>query len=132
MSVTKSELNSLFLDEGASEQALDLLLSTTLAPLIGFTREGKLVTKPQFLSLSDTSRVLAALLAQQAMVRLGLAGASAESTADDLSGLCQVSLKSCRELLSRLKGRRLLEKSDRGYTVPTWAIADAARAVSGK
>ena len=121
------ELDVLFVED--SEQAIDGLLRAALVPIIGFTRDGRMVTKPPFLKLPDISRILAALLARQAMIRLKLAGAKLEATPDQLENECGVSLKSCREHLSRLKARRMLDKNDAGYFVPTWAIADVCQTV---
>lgn len=124
------ELEALFVDD--SEQAIDSILRSCLEPVIGFTREGKLVTKAPFLKLSDSARILAALLARQAMSRLRLLGARSEATAEELAGDCAIPIKSCREYLSRFKTRRLLEKNDAGYFVPIWAIAEVAEAVRNK
>ncbi len=126
-SAVSRELEALLVDD--SEQAIDGLLSNVLQPYVGLTREGRMVTKPQFLKLSDATRLLAALLARQAMIRLKLPGAKAEASAEELQNECMVPLKSTREYLSRLKSRRLLEKGEGGYFVPTWAISDVAAAV---
>jgi hypothetical protein len=63
------------------------------------------------------------------MVRLNLPGATAEASADLLHTECGVPLKSSREYLSRHKSRRLLDRNERGYFVPSWAVADVAEAV---
>lgn len=126
-SAVSRELEALLVDD--SEQAIDGLLRNVLQPYVGFTREGRMVTKPQFLKLSDATRLLAALLARQAMIRLKLPGAKAEASAEELQNECMVPLKSARESLSRFKSRRLLDKNDAGYFVPTWAISDVAAAV---
>jgi len=123
-----SELEALFLDD--TEQAVDGMLRATLEPIIGFTRDGKLVTKSALLKLPDISRILAALLARQAMVRLKLPNARVEATADQLENEVAVPLKSCREHLSRLKARRMLDKNDSGYFVPVWAIADVCQMIN--
>ncbi len=124
------ELEALFVDD--SEQAIDSVLRSCLEPIIGFTREGKLVTKAPFLKLSDSARILAVLLARQAMSRLRLHGARSEATAEELASDCAIPTKSCREYLSRFKTRRLLEKSEAGYFVPVWAIAEVAETVRSK
>lgn len=124
------ELEGLLVDEG--EQAIDAVLRGVLEPYIGFMRDGRMITKPQFLKLSDPTRILVALLGRQAMVRLGLPGAKAEASADRLQGECMVPLKSCREYLSRFKSRRLLAKNEVGYFVPTWAVSDVAATVQKK
>jgi hypothetical protein len=122
-----SELEALFVD--SSEQAIDGLLRNALEPYIGFTRDSKIVTKAPFLKLADNLKLLAYLLARQAMVRLQLTGAVLAATAEHLATECHVPIKSAREHLSRLKGRRLLEKDDSGYFVPTWAISSASEAL---
>jgi hypothetical protein len=128
--IVSSELEGLLVDD--TEQAIDGVLKRVLQPYLGFTREGKMITKPQFLKLADSLRILVALLGRQAMVRLGLPGATMEITAEGLYGECQVPRKSCAEYLSRYKSQRLLEKNDRGYFVPTWAVSNVAAAVEKK
>jgi len=118
------ELEGLFVDE--SEQAVDGLLRTTLEPFVGFTREGRVVTKPAFLELSHANRLLVMLLARQAAVRLSLPGATMEATAENLQQECMVPVKSCREYLSKMKAKRLLEKNAQGYLVPQWALPTVA------
>jgi hypothetical protein len=121
------ELEGLLVESG--EQAIDSVLREVLEPYLAFTRGGQMITKAQFLKLSDPSKLLAALLGRQAMVRLQLPSASAEATADQLHDLCGVPLKSTREYLSRYKSHRLLDKNEAGYFIPTWAIAQAADAL---
>jgi hypothetical protein len=127
---TSKELEALFVEDG--EQAIDSLLRATLEPLIGFTRDGRLVSKASFLSMPDTMKILAVLLARLAMSRLHLPGAQPEASAEKLANDCAVPLKSCREHLSRFKARRLLEKNDSGYFVPTWEVSDIAGMFRGK
>lgn len=122
------QLESLLVDEG--EQAIDSLLHETLKDLVGFTKSGQLVTKPEFLALSNRSRLLIALLGRHVMVRLKLPGATLEATPETLQSQCLIKLQSCREDLSRLKALRLLEKNETGYYVPTWAIKSATSTVS--
>lgn len=124
------ELQALLVDDG--EQAIDGLLRRALEPYARFTREGRVITKEQFLKLSDPSKLLVFLLARQAMVRLKLPSAAAESTADTMHSECGVPLKSAREHLSRLKSRRLLDKNDAGYFVPIWAVSNVVDLISGK
>ena len=120
-----SELEALFVED--NETALEGLMRSALEPVIGLTREGRLITKSPFLKLADTSKILTVLLAKQAMTRLNLPSAKPQATADQLEEICQVPLKSCRENLSRLKAKRLLEKDDAGYFVPGWAISDVCQ-----
>jgi hypothetical protein len=128
---SQTELESLFVDE-SGEEAIDTVLRTVLEQFVGFTRDGKIVTRQSFLKLSDPTRILVALLARRAMVRLNIPGAKQEAGADQLAAECLVPLKSCREHLSRYKSRRLLEKNLTGYFVPAWAVPDAAAAVLKK
>jgi hypothetical protein len=121
------ELEALFVD--SDEQAVDSLLRATLEPLIGFTRDGKIVTKSGFLKVADTAKILTNLLARQAMVRLQIPGAKLSATPDQLASDCAVPLKSAREHLSRLKAKRLLDKDETGYFIPTYAIPGAVEAV---
>lgn len=114
-----SQLESLLVEDGP--QALDTLLQETLSPFASFTRTGHMVTKPEFLKLSHTNRLLVCLLGRHAMVRLSLPNATLELGAEQLEKECAVPLKSCREYLSRLKTHRLLDKNSNGYFVPTWA-----------
>jgi len=123
-------LEGLFVDD--SEQAIDSLLRSSLEPIIGFTREGRLVTKAPFLKMPDTSKIIAVLLARQAMTRLHLPAARPEAGPEQLATECAVPVKSCREYLSRLKAKRLLEKNEGGYFVPTWAVPEATEAIRGK
>jgi hypothetical protein len=115
------ELEGLFVDE--SEQAIDGLLRATLEPLLGITREGRIVTKALFLEQSVPARILAVLLARLAMVRLNVPNASAEATPEQLESECLAALKACRECLSRLKGKGLLAKGATGYFIPIWAVS---------
>jgi hypothetical protein len=124
------DLEALFVEEG--EQAVDSKLRTVLEGYVGFTRDGRIVTKPAFLKLSQQSRILVALLARQAMVRLKLEGALLERSAESLQEECLIPLKSCREYLSRLKKRRLIEKNASGYFVPIWAISTVAEALQAE
>ena len=125
-----SELEGLLIEDG--DQAIDSMLRRVLAPYVGFTRAGKMITKAPFLELGDSARLLVALLARQAAARLALPGAAPEADAEALHAECQVPLKSCREYLSRFKQRRLLEKNETGYFVPTWAMASVAEVVPSK
>jgi hypothetical protein len=123
-------LEGLLVDEG--EQAIDGLLRQVLEPYVRFTRDGKMITKPAFLRLGDSVRLLVALLGRQAAVRLALPGATPEANADVLHAECQVPRKSCAEYLSRHKQKRLLDKNDAGYFVPIWAMASVAEVVQPK
>ncbi|MGA3294401.1 MAG: hypothetical protein ABSE45_10520 [Candidatus Acidiferrales bacterium] len=127
---TTRELEGLLIDDG--EQAIDSMLRRVLEPYVGFTRDGKMITKPAFLRLGDSARLLVALLGRQAAVRLALPGATAEANAEALHAECQVPRKSCAEYLSRYKQKRLLEKNKTGYFVPIWAMANVAAAVQPK
>ena len=122
------ELEALIVDD--SDEAIDIVLRRALEPYMRFSREGRMIRKEPFLMLSDPAKLLVHLLGRRAMTRLSLPNAAAEVTADVLHTECGVPLKSCREYLSRFKGRRLLEKDSHGYFVPTWAVADVAAAVS--
>src|ERR1700722_12922195 len=97
--VSPTELESLFVDE-SGEEAIDTVLRTVLEQFVGFTRDGKIVTKQRFLKLSDPTKILVALLARRAMVRLNIPGAKQEAGADQLGAECLVPLKSCRAHLS--------------------------------
>lgn len=117
-----NELESLLVEE--NEQAVDVLLRKALTGLVGFTREGSVITKPAFLQLSHQNRILVSLLARQAMVRLNLPNASAEAAPGILQAECMVPLKSCREYLSKLKKSRLVDKNAQGYFIPLWAVSN--------
>ena len=123
-----SELEGLFVDDG--DDAVDAVLRATLEKFVGITRDGKTVPKPAFLKLSDPQKILIALLARLAKVRLNIPGYVREGTADELASECIVPVKSCREYLSRLKARKLLEKADSGYFVPNWAVSNVAAEIS--
>lgn len=125
-----SELEGLFVEDG--EQAIDAVLRSALENLVGLTRDGRLIPKPAFQKLSDPNRVLVALLAKQAMARLRIPDAGPEATADRLAEECMVPVKSCREYLSRFKSRRLLDKNQKGYFIPAWAVSSVAEAVQKK
>jgi hypothetical protein len=127
---SSNELEALFVDD--DQPAIDGALRMALAPVVGFTRDGKLVPKPPFLKLPDTGKILAALLARQAMTRLKIAGATLEATAETLADECAVPVKSCREHLSRFKSRKILDKNDNGYFLPVWSITEAAELVRPK
>ena len=81
-SPSSSELEALFVDD--QQPAIDGALRLALAPVIGFTREGKLIPKAPFLKLPDTAKILAVLLAKQAMTRLKVPGVAPEANAEDL------------------------------------------------
>jgi hypothetical protein len=118
---TSKELESLFVDD--SEQAIDALIRTTLAPLVGLTRDGKIVARDAFLKLSLPARILAVALAHLALTRLGVPDASVHVSAERLAIECMAPLKACRESLSRLKAKNVLSKDASGYFVPVWAVA---------
>jgi len=120
-------LQGLIVDEG--EQAIDTRLNEVLRSFLAFTKDGRIVSKPEFLKLSHPNRILVALLGRHAMVRLCLPNAALEAAPEDLVRDCLVKLKSCREYLSRMKTQRLLEKNEKGYFVPTWALPNATDAV---
>jgi len=120
---SSKELESLYVDN--DEAALDSMLRMALSPLLGFTRDGKIISKDPYLRLSLPARILSSLLARLAMVRLGVPGAKAESTAEDLAEDCLAEVKACRECLSRLKGRKLLDRNQGGYFLPIWAASKA-------
>ena len=122
-----SQLESLLVDEG--EQALDALLQKILQPYATFTRSGRMISKPEFLKLSHTGRLLVCLLGRRAMVRLALPNATLELTPEQMEAECAIPLKSCREYVSRMKARRLLDKNAIGYFVPTWAVQTACETV---
>jgi hypothetical protein len=123
------ELQALFVDEG--EQAVDGLLRITLEPLLGLTRDGRVVTKSPFLKLSLPSRILAVLLARRAMVRLDVPNVGAEASPEQLEDECVAPLKACRECLSRLKAKKVLEKNEAGYFIPLWAVSRAVEEIKG-
>jgi len=132
MAATKEaskELEGLFVDE--SEQAVDSLLRATLEPLLGLTRDGRIVTKAPFLEKSVPARILTALLARLAMVRLNVPNARPEATPEELESECLAPVKACRESLSRLKGKGLLAKSGVGYSIPIWAVSKAVGEIKG-
>jgi hypothetical protein len=120
---TSRELEGLFVDQ--SEQAIDGLLKSVLEPLLGLTRDGKIVTKPLFLKLSLPEKILAVMLARLALVRLSVPNAQSEATAEHLQNECLATAKACRECLSRLKSKNILEKNDTGYFLPVWAVTKA-------
>ena len=123
------QLEGLFVDE--SEQAVDGLLRATLEPLLGLTREGRIVTKEPFLEQSVPARILTVLLARLAMARLNVPNARAEATPEQLEPECLAPVKACRECLSRLKGKGLLAKDDAGYSIPLWAVSKAVVEIKG-
>ena len=125
-----SELESLFVEE--SEPALDSLLFSALEPFAGLTRQGAVVTKAAFLKLSVSSRILVVLLARLAAVRLRVADSKPDATPENLSSECMAPLKTCREMLSRMKKHRLLTKTANGYAIPYWAVTKAASEITGK
>lgn len=125
--VGSKELEGLLVEE--DEQAIDVLLREVLGRFVGFTREGRFVMKPDFLKLSHQNRLLVALLARHAAVRLNLPRAAVEATPETLQQECMVPLKSCREYLSKLKRNRFLEKNSKGYFVPDWALSTAAKSL---
>jgi hypothetical protein len=124
---TSRELEALFVDDG--EEAVDGLLKATLEPVVGFTREGRIVTKALFLKLQLPAKVLAVMLARLAIVRLKVPGAKAEATSEQLVSECMATVKAVRECLSRLKRKNLLSKNDVGYFVPVWAVDKAVQEV---
>lgn len=126
----QNELAGLFVEN--SEQAVDSLLRSTLEPLLGLTRDGKVVTKPAFVKLSIPARILSILLARQAMVRLKVPGARASASPEELETECLAQLKTCREVLSKLKARKILIRDGEGYAVPVWAIPQAVASVTGR
>jgi len=123
------ELQALFVDEG--EQAVDGLLRTTLESLLGLTRDGRIIAKSPFLKLALPSRILAVLLARRAMVRLSVPNATAEASPEQLEDECVAPLKACRECLSRLKAKKILDKNEAGYFVPLWAVSRAVEEIKG-
>ena len=125
-----TELQGLFVEDG--EEAVDSVLRNCLEKFVGITRGGKIVPRESFLDLTDTSKILVCLLARLAKVRLNIPGATNCGSAEELAGECIVPVKSAREYLSRLKARKLLEKSASGYLVPAWAVGNVAREITKK
>ncbi|MGC1107717.1 MAG: hypothetical protein WA876_14380 [Candidatus Acidiferrales bacterium] len=123
----RNQLESLLVEDG--EQAIDTLLEETLKPFVGFSRSGQMITKPEFLKLSQPDRLLVCLLGCHVMVRLKLPNASLELAPEALEKECSVPLKNAREHLSRCKARRLLEKNARGYYIPSWAVLSVCKIV---
>ena len=121
------ELEALFVDD--SEQAVDRLLKAALEPLLGFTRDGKIVTKASFLKLRLPAKVLSVMLARLAIVRLKVPGAKAEATSEQLESECMATVKAVRECLSRLKRKNLLAKNGAGYFIPAWAVTKAVQEI---
>jgi hypothetical protein len=121
------ELEALFVDD--SEEAVDGLLKAALEPLLGFTRDGKIVTKAPFLKLQLPAKVLSVMLARLAIVRLKVPGAKAEATSEQLESECMATVKAVRECLSRLKRKNLLAKNGVGYFIPVWAVTKAVQEI---
>jgi len=63
------------------------------------------------------------LLARHAQVRLGVKGASLQADAPTLAEEGNIELQRCREALSRLKRRRILEKDDASYFIADWQLS---------
>lgn len=117
----KSELEALLID--SEEADIDKRLREVLEGKVAFDRtSGRLVVRPGLFALGQRERVLVLLLGRHALVRLGLPDACLEVDPAVLAEQAQVPLKNCREYLSRLKSKRIVEKKARGYALPTWNI----------
>ncbi len=118
---TKNELEGLLVD--GQEADVDRTLRRALEGKVAFERgTGRLLVRPGLFNLPQHQRLLALLLARHAMVRLGLSEAHLEADAVTLADEAQVSIKNCREYLSRLKAKRIVEKRPEGYVLPSWNV----------
>ena len=111
-----SELDGLFSDEN---KMIDGLLRQRLEPLVGLSRDSdRIVAKPPFLKLSYRGKLVTYLAARHAMVRAGIPGATLEVEAPKAAQHTFVPLPRCREQLSRLKAKGLVESNEQGYFIP--------------
>lgn len=117
----RSDLEALLVD--GEERDVDRRLREVLDGKVAFERAtGRVLVRPRLFRLGERQRLLVLLLARHALVRLGVRGAQLEVDPAVLAEEAQVALKSCREYLSRLKRKRIVEKKPRGYVLPTWNI----------
>src|SRR2546428_800015 len=117
----ENELEALFAD--AEEADVDHRLRECLAGKVAIERAtGRLLVKPLLFELPQQDRLLTLLLARHAIRRVGVADAQVEADPTTLAGEGQISLKNCREYLSRFKAKRLIEKGKTGYYLPEWNL----------
>ena len=127
---SSSELESLFADSGEAD--VDHRLRECLAGKVAIERAtGRLLVKPPLFELPQQDRILALMLTRHAIRRLGVPDAQLEADPATLAGEGQVSLKNCREYLSRFKAKRVIEKGNAGYYVPDWNLLLVIDRVSG-
>lgn len=125
-----NELEALFAD--SEEADVDHRLRECLAGKVAIERAtGRLLVKPPLFELPQQDRILTLLLARHAIRRLGVPDAQLEAEPTTLAGEGQVSLKNCREYLSRFKAKRVIEKGKTGYYVPDWNLLLIIDRVSG-
>lgn len=124
------ELEGLLVD--ADEGEVDRRLRAALHGKVVVDRgTGRIIARPALLSLPQGQRLLVLLLARHAVLRLGLGDGEVEVDPESLASESQVNLKTCRELLSKLKAKGLVTKGDRGYKVPEWNILLVAQDLTG-
>lgn len=110
-------LDALFTEEA---EIVDKLLLERLEPFVGLSRQSDtIVPKAPFARLTISGRIIAALAARHAMVRSAVPGATLEADAVKIASQTMVPVQRCREALSRLKTRGLLESNGEGYFVPS-------------
>src|SRR2546427_2034755 len=117
----KSELEALIVDNREGE--IDRALRQVLEGRVAFEREGgRVLVRSGLYDLPQQQRLLVLLLARHAATRLGLPRAQLAVELATLAEEAQIGIKSCREYLSRLKARRIVQKTTTGYELPAWNI----------
>lgn len=120
----KSVLEELLIDE---DKVTDDLIKELLSPYVGLSKsEDKIVPKHGFADIPQPKRVLLYLLGRHAMERLKIPKASLSASTEKIAESCLVPLKSCREILSRLKGDGLIAKNKEGYLIPVHSLLRVA------
>lgn len=117
-------LEELFVDEAA---VTDDLIKRLLLPHIGLSRtEAKIIPRADFGKLSQRSRILLFLLSRHAMVKLAIPQATVEAETSIVADAALVPLKTCTELLSRLKAEGLVARNERGSYIPVHSFLRVA------
>lgn len=116
----RSILEDLLVDE---DKLTDELVKNSLAPHLGLSKSSdQIVPKPGFSELPQPTRILLYLVSRYAATKLKLPGASLSASVDKISENCMIPIKSCREILSRLKGTGLISKDQGGYLIPVHSL----------
>ncbi len=130
MEKDKSPLEELFVDE---RRLVEETIRNVLTPLLSLSKESdRILPKPAFQKLSVKQRIVAYLLARQAMNMSGIHGASENAQSERIAQDTMADLKTTREELSRLKAKFIEKRDDGSWYLPSVKIMLAAEFLTRK